>query len=66
MHPALKTPLCELLGIEKPIVQAGMGFVARSELAAAVSSAGALGVIGAAFLTLDQLREELLLAREEQ
>lgn len=59
MHPALKTPLCELLGIEKPIVQAGMGFVARSELAAAVSKAGGLGVIGAAFLTLEQLREEI-------
>ena len=59
MHPALKTPLCEILGIEKPIVQAGMGFVARSELAAAVSQAGGLGIIGSAFLTLDQLREEI-------
>jgi enoyl-[acyl-carrier protein] reductase II len=59
MHPALKTPLCDLLGIEKPIVQAGMGFVARSELAAAVSGAGGLGVIGAAFLTLDELRTEI-------
>ena len=59
MHSALKTPICSLLGIEKPIFQAGMGFVARSELAAAVSEAGALGVIGAAFLTLDQLREEI-------
>ncbi len=64
MHPALKTPLCDLLGIEKPIVQAGMGFVARSELAAAVSGAGALGVIGAAFLTLDQLREEIRKTRD--
>ncbi len=59
MHPTLKTSLCDILGIEKPIVQAGMGFVARSELAASVSEAGALGVIGAAFLTLDQLREEI-------
>ncbi|GAB4339864.1 MAG: nitronate monooxygenase family protein [Candidatus Abyssubacteria bacterium] len=59
MHPALKTPLCDLLGIEKPIMQAGMGFVARSELAGAVSKAGGLGVIGAAFLTLEQLREEI-------
>lgn len=59
MHPALKTSLCDLLGIEKPIAQAGMGFVARSELAAAVSNAGGLGIIGAAFLTLDQLREEI-------
>ncbi len=59
MHQALKTPLCELLGIEKPIIQAGMGFVARSELASAVSEAGGLGVIGAAFLSLEELRQEI-------
>ena len=59
MHPALNTAVCEILGIEKPVAQAGMGFVARSELAAAVSKAGGLGIIGAAFLTLDQLREEI-------
>ncbi len=64
MHPALKTPLCDLLGIEKPIIQAGMGFVARSELAAAVSETGALGIIGAAFLTLDELREEIHKTRD--
>jgi enoyl-[acyl-carrier protein] reductase II len=59
MHPALNTSLCKLLGIEKPIIQAGMGFVARSELAASVSEAGGLGIIGAAFLTLDELRKEI-------
>jgi enoyl-[acyl-carrier protein] reductase II len=59
MHPALKTPLCEMLGIEVPIIQAGMGFVARSELAAAVSNAGGLGIIGAALLTLEQFKEEI-------
>ena len=59
MHPALKTSVCDLLGIEKPIFQAGMGFLARSDLAAAVSQAGGLGIIGAAFLTLDQFREEI-------
>jgi len=64
MHPTLKTPVCKLLGIDKPIVQAGMGFVARSELAAAVSKAGALGVIGAAFLSIDQLREEIRKTRD--
>jgi len=64
MHPALKTPLCKLLGIEKPIIQAGMGFVARSELTAAVSKAGALGIIGSAFLTLEQLREEIHKVRD--
>ena len=64
MHQALTTHVCDLLGIDKPIVQAGMGFVARSELAAAVSNAGALGIIGAAFLTLDQLREEIRKTRD--
>ncbi len=64
MHPAFKTPFCDMLGIEKPIAQAGMGFIARSELAAAVSNAGGLGVIGAAFLTLDQLREEICKAKD--
>ena len=43
----LRTPICERLGIEYPVFQAGMGWVARAELAAAVSEAGGLGVIGA-------------------
>jgi NAD(P)H-dependent flavin oxidoreductase YrpB (nitropropane dioxygenase family) len=42
---ALHTPLCDLLGIRYPICQAGMAFVARSGLAAAVSQAGGLGVL---------------------
>jgi enoyl-[acyl-carrier protein] reductase II len=63
-HPALRTPLCELLGIEVPIVQAGMGYVARAELAAAVSAAGALGVIGAASLDATGLREEIHRVRD--
>ncbi len=58
-HPALHTPLCDLLGISLPIVQAGMGYVARAELAAAVSAAGALGMIGSASLTAAQLRDEI-------
>jgi enoyl-[acyl-carrier protein] reductase II len=43
----LRTPICERLGIEVPVMQAGMGWVARADLAAAVSAAGGLGVIGA-------------------
>ena len=43
----LRTPICERLGIEHPVFQAGMGWVAHAELAAAVSEAGGLGVIGA-------------------
>ncbi len=55
----LWTPLCDLLEIEVPFVQAGMGYVARGELAAAVSEAGGLGVIGAASLSPDGLRREI-------
>lgn len=56
-HPALHTPLCDLLGIRYPILQAGMGYVARADLCAAVSEAGGLGVIGAASLDAKGLRE---------
>ncbi len=45
--PRLNTPICERLGIEHPVFQAGMGWVALAQLAAAVSEAGGLGVIGA-------------------
>ncbi len=64
MHPALRTPLCDLLGIDYPIVQAGMGYVARAELCAAVSEAGGLGVIGAASLSAKELREEIHRVRD--
>ena len=43
----IRTPLCDMLGIEYPIIQGGMAWVATAELAAAVSEAGGLGVIGA-------------------
>ena len=55
----LRTPLCELLGIEHPIVQAGMGYVARAELASAVSNAGGLGVLGGAGFSPERLRREI-------
>jgi len=41
----VRTPLCELLGIEEPIVQAPIGTAAGPRLAAAVSNAGALGMV---------------------
>ncbi len=40
-----KTKLCELLGIDYPIIQGGMNWIANAELAAAVSNAGALGIV---------------------
>ena len=57
------TPLCKILGIKYPIIQAGMGQVAYGRLAAAVSAAGGLGVIGAGYLTGDELRREIRIIR---
>ncbi len=59
-----KTELTERLGIEYPIIQAGMGGVATAELVAAVSNAGGLGVIGAAMMTPAMLREEIRKVRD--
>ena len=61
---ALRTPLCDLLGIRYPICQAGMGYVARSALAAAVSEAGGLGVLAAAHCTPEELRAEIRRVRD--
>ena len=47
--------LCDLVGIERPIVQTGMGYVAYPPLAAAVSEAGGLGILAAATMDLDEL-----------
>jgi enoyl-[acyl-carrier protein] reductase II len=55
----LRTPICDRLGIEHPIVLAGMGGVSMHRLVAAVSNAGGLGVIGAATLDARGLREEI-------
>ncbi len=59
----MKTRLCELLGIEYPIIQGGMAWVATSELAAAVSEAGGLGVIAAGGAPADVVRDEIKKAR---
>jgi enoyl-[acyl-carrier protein] reductase II len=60
----LRTPLCTRLGIEYPIILAGMGGVSMHRLVAAVSNAGGLGVIGAATLDARGLREEIRRTRE--
>lgn len=59
----IHTPLCELLGIEYPIVQGGMAWAAAAELAAAVSNAGGLGVVGAGDRPPEAVRHELRRAR---
>lgn len=57
---ALRTRLTELLGIERPIVQGGMMWVGRAELAAAVSNAGGLGILtGLTPGSPDALRREI-------
>jgi enoyl-[acyl-carrier protein] reductase II len=60
----LATQFCRQLGLQYPICQAGMGFVAPGRLAAAVSAAGGLGVIGAGTMTAGQLREEIQVVRD--
>ncbi len=60
----MKTRVTEMLGIEIPIVQAPMGWIARSPLAAAVSAAGGLGIIETSSGELDRIREEILAMRE--
>lgn len=55
----IKTPLCDLLGIEKPIFQGGMAWIADAGLASAVSNAGGLGIISAMNANADWLRGQI-------
>lgn len=54
---SLVTPLTKLLNIQHPILLAGMGHTSGAPLAAAVSNAGGLGVIGGVGYSPDQLKE---------
>jgi nitronate monooxygenase len=60
---SLRTPLCDLFGIEYPIVQAPMAGTSTPELAAAVSEAGALGSLGHAYTAADVMRSEAATVR---
>lgn len=60
----MKTEITELLGIEYPIIQGGMAWVAEYHLAAAVSNAGGLGIIGAANAPADWVREQVRKAKK--
>ena len=51
--------ITEALGVEHPIIQAPMGWIARSQLASAVSNAGGLGIIETSSGELDNIREEI-------
>jgi enoyl-[acyl-carrier protein] reductase II len=55
----IHTKLCNLLGVEHPIMLAGMGGVSYAELVAAVSNAGGYGVLGMAGRTPDFIRDEM-------
>ena len=60
----LRNRVTELLGVDYPIVQAPMGWIARSALASAVSNAGALGIIETSSGELDAVRAEIARMRE--
>lgn len=59
----VKTSLCDLLGIEYPILQGGMAWVSTAELAAAVSEAGGLGIIGSGHAPTEWLEEQIKKAK---
>lgn len=56
----MKTRVTELLGIEHPVIQGGMAWVAEYHLAAAVSNAGGFGIIGAASAPADIVRQQII------
>ena len=59
MEIFMKTEVTKLLGIEYPIIQGGMAWVAEYHLAAAVSEAGGLGLIGAASAPAEWVRQQV-------
>jgi enoyl-[acyl-carrier protein] reductase II len=60
----MHTRVTELLGIDHPIVQAPMGYIARAQLASAVSNAGGLGIIETSSGRLDEVRDEITKMRD--
>ena len=63
-HPAFDNQVTRDLGVDIPIVQAPMGWIARSRLASAVSAAGACGIIETSSGELDAVREEIRAMRD--
>ena len=60
----LRNRLTDLLGVDYPIVQAPMGYIARAALASAVSNAGAFGIVETSSGRLDEVRDEMLAMRK--
>ena len=61
----METRITKLLGIEYPVIQGGMAWVATHELASEVSNAGGLGIIGAGGAPADWVRDQIRKAKEE-
>ena len=59
----VKSVLCELLGIQYPVLQGGMAWIADGKLAAAVSEGGGLGIIGAGNAPAEVVREQIRIAK---
>ncbi len=60
----IRTPICDILNIEHPILLAGMGGVSYADVVAAVSNAGGYGTLGMASAGPDQIREQMRRVRE--
>jgi enoyl-[acyl-carrier protein] reductase II len=60
----MQSRVTEMLGIEHPIVQAPMGYIARAQLASAVSNAGGLGIIETSSGRLEEVRDEIRTMRD--
>jgi enoyl-[acyl-carrier protein] reductase II len=60
----IRTPICDMLGIEYPILLAGMGGVSYAELCAAVSNAGGFGTLGMAGRPLSEIKDEIKKVRD--
>lgn len=58
--PLLSTPLTRLTGVDHPIVQTGMGWVAGARLVSATAEAGALGILASATMTHDELERQII------
>lgn len=61
---SIRTPLCDLLGCEYPIIQTGMGRVATPQLAAATSNAGGFGFVGVATFAPEQVEPAIVQAKQ--
>lgn len=64
MAPTFRNRVTEMLGIDIPIVQAPMGWIARAQLASAVSNAGGLGIIETSSGELDNVKAEIAKMRD--